>query len=365
MSSSGLQLEWFGCATFRVRVNGLTLFFDTYLDRPPGVPEVGLTAGEVEAADFVFISHAHFDHMLGVDTIATATGATIVCSYEVARVLRSNGVPDAQILAVSGGEPVDCGSRRPRARVSVAALVFVRGCDGRFACRVPGRPGRDRAGTACTRRGALQALPGGVAARRGVVRSKRHRIARRTTAGRWRTSSSRPMVRCSSTGARATGRGSSPTCDRMPRSSRSPVVPTSTANRTRVRSRSSSCSRWSCSGRARSCSATTMRCCRRSRRRSTPARPWRASRGTRATAPRGAQLRECRRDPARAPSLGERGTRTSTKPACAARIAAAVMSTRPNARQSDAHTEMSPAGRRAATRSQSGRSDKSVAVSAT
>jgi L-ascorbate metabolism protein UlaG (beta-lactamase superfamily) len=104
-----LQLEWFGCTTFRVRVKGLTLFFDTYVDRPPGLPAVGLAARDVHEADFVFVSHAHFDHMLGVDTIARATGATVVCSYEVARVLRANGVPDAQILAVSGGEPVDCG----------------------------------------------------------------------------------------------------------------------------------------------------------------------------------------------------------------------------------------------------------------
>ena len=123
--TSGLQLEWFGCATFRVRVNGLTLFFDTYLDRPPGVPAVGMTAGEVDEADFVFISHAHFDHMLGVDTIATATGATVVCSYEVARVLRNNGVPDAQILPLSGGEPVDCGRDvRVRAYPSLHSCLF-------------------------------------------------------------------------------------------------------------------------------------------------------------------------------------------------------------------------------------------------
>jgi L-ascorbate metabolism protein UlaG (beta-lactamase superfamily) len=92
-----------------VRTNGLVLFFDTYVDRPPGLPAVGLAASDVDAADFVFVSHAHFDHMLGVDTIAKATGATVVCSYEVARVLRANGVTDDQILAVSGGEPVDCG----------------------------------------------------------------------------------------------------------------------------------------------------------------------------------------------------------------------------------------------------------------
>ena len=41
-----LQLEWFGCTTFRVRVEGLTLFFDTYVDRPPGleVASVGVEA---------------------------------------------------------------------------------------------------------------------------------------------------------------------------------------------------------------------------------------------------------------------------------------------------------------------------------
>jgi L-ascorbate metabolism protein UlaG (beta-lactamase superfamily) len=104
-----LQLEWFGCTTFRIRVRGLTLFFDTYVDRPPGLPAVGLAVSDVDAADFVFVSHAHFDHMLGVDTIAKNTGATVVCSYEVARVLHANGVPEDQILAVSGGEPVDCG----------------------------------------------------------------------------------------------------------------------------------------------------------------------------------------------------------------------------------------------------------------
>ena len=125
MSAADLQLEWFGCTTFRVRVNGLTLFFDTWVDRPPGLPEVGLATRDVSVADFVFVSHAHFDHMLGVDTIATATGATVVCSYEVARVLRANGVPDAQILPVSGGEPVDCGRDvRVRAYPSLHSGLF-------------------------------------------------------------------------------------------------------------------------------------------------------------------------------------------------------------------------------------------------
>jgi L-ascorbate metabolism protein UlaG (beta-lactamase superfamily) len=104
-----LSLTWFGCTTFRVEVAGRTLFFDTYVDRPPGLPSVGLSAADVDRADVVFISHAHFDHMLGADAIALATGATVVGSHETAHVLVDNGVPDAQILRVAGGEPVDCG----------------------------------------------------------------------------------------------------------------------------------------------------------------------------------------------------------------------------------------------------------------
>ena len=105
-----LSVEWFGCATFRVRVGSSTLFFDTYLDKAPGVPSVGLSAADVDRADFLFISHAHFDHVLGADSIARATGATVVGNYETAHLMAANGVPGPQVLAVSGGETVDCGN---------------------------------------------------------------------------------------------------------------------------------------------------------------------------------------------------------------------------------------------------------------
>ena len=104
-----LSVEWFGCATFRVRVGSSTFFFDTYLDKAPGVPSAGLSVAEVDRADFLFISHAHFDHVLGADTIARRTGATVVGNYETAHLMAANGVPEAQILAVAGGETVDCG----------------------------------------------------------------------------------------------------------------------------------------------------------------------------------------------------------------------------------------------------------------
>jgi L-ascorbate metabolism protein UlaG (beta-lactamase superfamily) len=109
-------VEWFGTATFRVRRPGLDLFFDGYLDRLPGLDPVGLRIEEVERADFVFVSHAHFDHLYGVAPIARATGATVVASPESARILCQDGIPEDQLLRVTGGETVHCG---PAASVRV------------------------------------------------------------------------------------------------------------------------------------------------------------------------------------------------------------------------------------------------------
>ena len=115
-SDSAWTVEWFGTTTFRARRPGLDLFFDGYLDRVPGLDPVGLSVAEVERADFVFVSHAHFDHLYGVAPIARSTGATVVASPESARILRQDGVPDDQLLMVTGGETVRCG---PAASVRV------------------------------------------------------------------------------------------------------------------------------------------------------------------------------------------------------------------------------------------------------
>jgi L-ascorbate metabolism protein UlaG (beta-lactamase superfamily) len=131
-----VTIEWFGCATFRVRIGATTLFFDTYLDKAPGVPGAGLSSAEVAEADFAFISHAHFDHVLGADVIARSTGATVVGNHEVARLMAANGVPDDQILAVSGGETVDCGDGvRVRVLPALHSCLFApAGGDSGSAC---------------------------------------------------------------------------------------------------------------------------------------------------------------------------------------------------------------------------------------
>lgn len=49
-----------GATTFRLRASGLTIFHDTWLDRPSLMQEY-LNTNDVTDADYILISHAHFD----------------------------------------------------------------------------------------------------------------------------------------------------------------------------------------------------------------------------------------------------------------------------------------------------------------
>ncbi|VZH92554.1 unnamed protein product [Fusarium fujikuroi] len=98
-------LEWFGATTFRLRTRGVTIFLDTWLDRP-SILKTYLPVDDVEEADYIFISHAHFDHLPGADRIAIKTGAIVIANNEAINLLREAGVPEQQLLPVQGGERI-------------------------------------------------------------------------------------------------------------------------------------------------------------------------------------------------------------------------------------------------------------------
>ncbi len=58
----------------------------------------------VPRADYILLSHSHFNHCMDVPHIATRTGATVIGTESTANVALNGGVPDDQIHAVRGGE---------------------------------------------------------------------------------------------------------------------------------------------------------------------------------------------------------------------------------------------------------------------
>lgn len=102
-------LDWYGCATFRLRTAGLTVFLDAYIDRAPIAAGAGRSAAEVAECDWILVGHSHFDHLYGAETILANTSAMLIGSYETVRVMEAAGVPPDRVLCVAGGETVDLG----------------------------------------------------------------------------------------------------------------------------------------------------------------------------------------------------------------------------------------------------------------
>jgi L-ascorbate metabolism protein UlaG (beta-lactamase superfamily) len=100
------RLDWYGCATFRLKLGEQVIFLDAYIDRVPAAPGTGLRADDIERADWIVVGHSHFDHLWGAERIAKRTGATIIGSHETVRIMEQVGVPLAQLLPVAGGERI-------------------------------------------------------------------------------------------------------------------------------------------------------------------------------------------------------------------------------------------------------------------
>jgi L-ascorbate metabolism protein UlaG (beta-lactamase superfamily) len=102
-------LDWYGCATFRLRTAGITVFLDAYIDRAPNAEGPGLTADDIDC-DWIVIGHSHFDHLWGAERIMARTRARLIGSYETVRLLEQAGVPLDRMLCVAGGERIDLGA---------------------------------------------------------------------------------------------------------------------------------------------------------------------------------------------------------------------------------------------------------------
>jgi L-ascorbate metabolism protein UlaG (beta-lactamase superfamily) len=70
----------------------------------PATPDESAVDAHIKKADFVLVTHTHYDHVLDVPQIALKTGATVIGTESTANVMRAYGVPESQLITVRGGE---------------------------------------------------------------------------------------------------------------------------------------------------------------------------------------------------------------------------------------------------------------------
>ncbi len=75
-----MKITYYGHACFGVNLVGKNLLFDPFISQNELAKHIDVSA---VPADYIFISHGHFDHVADALEIANRTGAAIVSNYEV------------------------------------------------------------------------------------------------------------------------------------------------------------------------------------------------------------------------------------------------------------------------------------------
>jgi L-ascorbate metabolism protein UlaG (beta-lactamase superfamily) len=86
-----IEITWLGHSCFTIATGKHTLLIDPFLDDSPTAP----IKSDAVKADFILITHGHFDHISDAVKIAKRTGATTVSNFEIAQWLGKQGVANA------------------------------------------------------------------------------------------------------------------------------------------------------------------------------------------------------------------------------------------------------------------------------
>ena len=95
---SVVRITYHSHACFSIDVGGTHLLIDPFLT---GNPLADVSADQV-AADYVFVSHGHGDHVGDTVAVAQRTGATTISNFEIQSWLQAQGVESSHPLHIGG-----------------------------------------------------------------------------------------------------------------------------------------------------------------------------------------------------------------------------------------------------------------------
>ncbi|TWT66767.1 metal-dependent hydrolase [Posidoniimonas polymericola] len=93
------HLTWFGHSTWLLELDSHKILIDPFLNDNPKAP---IEADQAEA-DFIVVSHGHFDHVQDAVSIAQRTDAVVMANFEVGNWLKAQGVAEDKVIGMNPG----------------------------------------------------------------------------------------------------------------------------------------------------------------------------------------------------------------------------------------------------------------------
>ena len=102
-----MNLTYYGHSCFNVTVDDKKLLFDPFITGNELAKHIDINTIE---ADYILLSHGHFDHTADVEAIAKRTDATIIGNYEVAMWFAGKGIEKYHPMNTGGKRDFDFGT---------------------------------------------------------------------------------------------------------------------------------------------------------------------------------------------------------------------------------------------------------------
>lgn len=101
-----MKFTYYGHSCFAVRAGGKTLLFDPFITPNPLASGIDVDAIE---ADYIFVSHGHYDHTTDVVRIAQRTGAKVLGNWELYDWFNKSGLRNTHPINPGGQFEFDFG----------------------------------------------------------------------------------------------------------------------------------------------------------------------------------------------------------------------------------------------------------------
>ena len=99
-TSYAMKFTYYGHSCFAVETRGTTLLFDPFITPNELAKHISL---EDVRADYILISHGHFDHIADAVELAKRTGAPVISNYEIITWLAKQGIEKGHPMNHGGG----------------------------------------------------------------------------------------------------------------------------------------------------------------------------------------------------------------------------------------------------------------------